>query len=182
MPTSRITVSYIFPNRMRTHLMSALFIVHHLMFFSPFLSHSPPPPPPPPPPTPLSLLCIYLQRLSFVNLHKSSILPHSFATYSNSPQGVSVEAVDPVFQTKMLDMLKQTGRFVHKCEWNLDNHLCELFFPPFLSLPANRPPRPYPSKPRNGCRLVPLSSWLWVLAFWRRCEYPASECMSICMR
>lgn len=25
-------------------------------------------------------------------------------------QGVSVEAVDPVFQTKMLDMLKQTGR------------------------------------------------------------------------
>ena len=26
------------------------------------------------------------------------------------PKGVSVEAVDPVFQTKMLDMLKQTGR------------------------------------------------------------------------
>lgn len=26
------------------------------------------------------------------------------------PQGVSVEAVDPVFQAKMLDMLKQTGR------------------------------------------------------------------------
>lgn len=25
-------------------------------------------------------------------------------------KGVSVEAVDPVFQTKMLDMLKQTGR------------------------------------------------------------------------
>lgn len=25
-------------------------------------------------------------------------------------QGVSVEAVDPVFQAKMLDMLKQTGR------------------------------------------------------------------------
>ena len=26
-------------------------------------------------------------------------------------QGVSVEAVDPVFQAKMLDMLKQTGRW-----------------------------------------------------------------------
>ena len=26
-------------------------------------------------------------------------------------QGVSVEAVDPVFQAKMLDMLKQTGRY-----------------------------------------------------------------------
>lgn len=25
-------------------------------------------------------------------------------------KGVSVEAVDPVFQAKMLDMLKQTGR------------------------------------------------------------------------
>lgn len=32
--------------------------------------------------------------------------------------GVSVEAVDPVFQAKMLDMLKQTGRpemVVGKC-------------------------------------------------------------------
>jgi hypothetical protein len=29
-----------------------------------------------------------------------------------SGTGVSVEAVDPVFQTKMMDMLKQTGRFV----------------------------------------------------------------------
>ncbi len=29
-----------------------------------------------------------------------------------SGTGVSVEAVDPVFQTKMLDMLKQTGRCV----------------------------------------------------------------------
>ena len=26
--------------------------------------------------------------------------------------GVSVEAVDPVFQMKMMDMLRQTGRFV----------------------------------------------------------------------
>ena len=30
-----------------------------------------------------------------------------------SGTGVSVEAVDPVFQAKMLDMLKQTGRFTH---------------------------------------------------------------------
>ena len=28
-----------------------------------------------------------------------------------SGTGVSVEAVDPVFQTKMLDMLKQVGRY-----------------------------------------------------------------------
>lgn len=30
-----------------------------------------------------------------------------------SGTGVSVEAVDPVFQTKMLDMLKQTGRYFY---------------------------------------------------------------------
>ena len=30
-----------------------------------------------------------------------------------SGTGVSVEAVDPVFQTKMLDMLKQVGRYVY---------------------------------------------------------------------
>ena len=30
-----------------------------------------------------------------------------------SGTGVSVEAVDPVFQTKMMEMLRQTGRFVH---------------------------------------------------------------------
>jgi 26S proteasome regulatory subunit N11 len=29
-----------------------------------------------------------------------------------SGTGVSVEAVDPVFQTKMMDFLKQTGRWV----------------------------------------------------------------------
>lgn len=31
-----------------------------------------------------------------------------------SGTGVSVEAVDPVFQTKMLDMLKQVGRYAHR--------------------------------------------------------------------
>lgn len=45
------------------------------------------------------------------------LLAHAFhpADVFAMPQsgtGVSVEAVDPVFQTKMLDMLKQTGRCV----------------------------------------------------------------------
>jgi len=31
-----------------------------------------------------------------------------------SGTGVSVEAVDPVFQTKMMDMLRQTGRYAEK--------------------------------------------------------------------
>lgn len=34
-----------------------------------------------------------------------------------SGTGVSVEAVDPVFQTKMLDMLKQTGRCASSLCW-----------------------------------------------------------------
>ncbi|KAF8939880.1 26S proteasome non-ATPase regulatory subunit 14, partial [Haplosporangium bisporale] len=34
-----------------------------------------------------------------------------------SGTGVSVEAVDPVFQTKMLDMLKQTGRHEMVVGW-----------------------------------------------------------------
>ena len=33
-----------------------------------------------------------------------------------SGTGVSVEAVDPVFQTKMMDMLRQTGRCVQEHE------------------------------------------------------------------
>lgn len=36
-----------------------------------------------------------------------------------SGTGVSVEAVDPVFQTKMLDMLKQTGRYPFFLFWIL---------------------------------------------------------------
>lgn len=35
---------------------------------------------------------------------------HNIIPSPNWSQGVSVEAVDPVFQAKMLDMLKQTGR------------------------------------------------------------------------
>ncbi len=37
-------------------------------------------------------------------------------------QGVSVEAVDPVFQAKMLDMLKQTGRW--EDEWRWKSNYC----------------------------------------------------------
>lgn len=45
-----------------------------------------------------------------------------------SGTGVSVEAVDPVFQTKMMDMLRQTGRYV-----NLHTHYSSLH--PLTSLP-----------------------------------------------
>lgn len=38
------------------------------------------------------------------------MLLNNFHSSLLSLQGVSVEAVDPVFQTKMLEMLKQTGR------------------------------------------------------------------------
>lgn len=40
-----------------------------------------------------------------------------------SGTGVSVEAVDPVFQTKMMDMLRQTGRYVELCLWLWDPDL-----------------------------------------------------------
>ena len=48
-----------------------------------------------------------------------------------SGTGVSVEAVDPVFQAKMLDMLKQTGRpemVVGKYSYNITNNLLEFIF------------------------------------------------------
>jgi hypothetical protein len=64
-----------------------------------------------------------------------------------SGTGVSVEAVDPVFQTKMLDMLKQTGRYC--------------FFSHF-------------KKTRNGCGLVSFASWFWMLAFLCGCKYSTS--------
>ena len=40
-----------------------------------------------------------------------------------SGTGVSVEAVDPVFQTKMMDMLRQTGRQALRCEYFKDFQL-----------------------------------------------------------
>ena len=49
--------------------------------------------------------------------HANSRVVDVFAM-PQSGTGVSVEAVDPVYQTKMMDMLKQTGRCA--------NRLCEL--------------------------------------------------------
>lgn len=45
--------------------------------------------------------------------HDSEIGLNSAQVFAmpQSGTGVSVEAVDPVFQTKMMDMLKQTGRY-----------------------------------------------------------------------
>ena len=73
-----------------------------------------------------------------------------------SGTGVSVEAVDPVFQTKMLDMLKQTGRpeMVADAFWS-DSRLSHLLVH-FL-----------------GCWMVPFSSWIWMLAFQCGCKHSA---------
>jgi hypothetical protein len=49
-------------------------------------------------------------------------------------QGVSVEAVDPVFQTKMLDMLKQTGRSVTTSSKQLKERSLRRVYLFFLSL------------------------------------------------
>ena len=57
------------------------------------------PPPPPPPPSHLA------RSLTLIHLPRADVF-----AMPQSGTGVSVEAVDPVFQTKMLDMLKQTGR------------------------------------------------------------------------
>lgn len=70
-----------------------------------------------------------------------------------SGTGVSVEAVDPVFQTKMMDMLRQTGRYVavprkYKC----------------LILTS--------AKSRDSGRLVPFSPWFRLLALLRRHQHP----------
>lgn len=46
--------------------------------------------------------------LSYTAISNRKVVIHRFADFVL--QGVSVEAVDPVFQAKMLDMLKQTGR------------------------------------------------------------------------
>ena len=47
--------------------------------------------------------CVYIRKWVLNNILLCDFI---------SMQGVSVEAVDPVFQAKMLDMLKQTGRWV----------------------------------------------------------------------
>lgn len=55
----------------------------------------------PPPPAPSHLA----RSLTLIHLVRADVF-----AMPQSGTGVSVEAVDPVFQTKMLDMLKQTGR------------------------------------------------------------------------
>jgi len=65
-----------------------------------------------------------------------------------SGTGVSVEAVDPVFQTKMMDMLRQTGRYVSKLQFHYSSVLTVSTFQ------------------TRDCRwLVPFPSWFRLLAF-----------------
>lgn len=67
-----------------------------------------------------------------------------------SGTGVSVEAVDPVFQTKMMDMLRQTGRYAHPLP---------LFHRLVLTIVR---------KTRNSSRMVPFPPRLRLLALLRR--------------
>jgi hypothetical protein len=62
---------------------------------------------------------------------------------------VSVESVDHVFQTKMVDMLKQTGRYV-RLYW----YMTSSSMVPLISLQV-----------RDGRRLVSFTSRVWMLAF-----------------
>lgn len=71
-----------------------------------------------------------------------------------SGTGVSVEAVDPVFQTKMMDMLRQTGRY--------DTSVIHLNI-----LETND------IKTGDCCRLVPLPSRLRLLVVIGRYQYAA---------
>jgi len=65
-----------------------------------------------------------------------------------SGTGVSVEAVDPVFQTKMMDMLRQTGRYVSKLRFH-HNGILTIFI----------------HQARDSRWLVPFPPWLRLLAF-----------------
>jgi hypothetical protein len=77
-----------------------------------------------------------------------------------SGTGVSVEAVDPVFQMKMMDMLRQTGRYAHM-QWRRQIKVC-LFkaADPDLQAGIRR-------------RLVPFPSRVWLLAVISRHQHPA---------
>ena len=97
------------------------------------------PPPPPPPPSHLA------RSLTLIHLPRADVF-----AMPQSGTGVSVEAVDPVFQTKMLDMLKQTGRCVL---------LSHISLPRPLADSVSRAHRPemvvgwYHSHPGFGCWL-----------------------------
>ena len=69
-----------------------------------------------------------------------------------SGTGVSVEAVDPVFQTKMMDMLRQTGRHVQCYRFVRASKLTRM-------------------QTRDRCRMVPLTSWVWLLAIFGRYQH-----------
>lgn len=70
-----------------------------------------------------------------------------------SGTGVSVEAVDPVFQTKMMDMLRQTGRYPSS-----PRHLLKASMSDSLQT-------------GNSSRLVPLTSRVRLLALIRRHQH-----------
>lgn len=86
-----------------------------------------------------------------------------------SGTGVSVEAVDPVFQTKMMDMLRQTGRYVDfedRCSGC--GKLTRI-------------------KTRDCGRVVSFTSWVWLLAIIGRHQHPtifraahATRCRGSC--
>ena len=92
--------------------------MHSSLFFIFFLFHSPPflllPPLSSPRPLPFSFPSSSFFNSAFFLVSppicSSLLLPPPPSSSLPSAQGVSVEAVDPVFQAKMLDMLKQTGR------------------------------------------------------------------------
>lgn len=69
-----------------------------------------------------------------------------------SGTGVSVEAVDPVFQTKMMDMLRQTGRHV-QCYMVIGT----------LKLTK--------TQTRDSCGMVSFTSWFWLLAIFGRYQH-----------
>lgn len=69
-----------------------------------------------------------------------------------SGTGVSVEAVDHVFQTRMMDMLRQTGRHVQRYD----------------ILGASKLTRMQTGDCR---RMVPLTSWVWLLAIFSRYQH-----------
>ena len=72
-----------------------------------------------------------------------------------SGTGVSVEAVDPVYQTKMMDMLKQTGRY-------------ECYI-------VNEAKANFVRQSRNGRWLVSLASRIWLLVVKRGRQHATSR-------
>ncbi|KAA8911863.1 maintenance of mitochondrial structure and function-domain-containing protein [Sphaerosporella brunnea] len=62
---------------------------------------------------------VYISSLALLKMlrHGRVSVPMEVFAIPQSGTGVSVEAVDPVFQTKMMDMLKQTGRPVTVVGW-----------------------------------------------------------------